>query len=137
MSHDNFRARYDQYLHEQKESREITNYDMKSLEKYWEKILEDEQHKIGFNNLNTSSSSLNRSGSKGAAPARKSIGDRSREWVEQKNKKLQEQKEIKKSKELDGCTFKPHFYTTKLKSQFSDENDMNMRNGAGAFRPQM
>ena len=45
---------------------------------------------------------------------RKTIGDRSREWMEKKHKKIEEHQQNKKEKELEGCTFQPTFYT-KLK----------------------
>lgn len=83
-------------------------FDIKSMEMFWEKILQDDSEGRGKKYDDHD------------GQAKFSVADRNKMWVEKKNKKLEDQRKQKEEKELENCTFKPQL-------QYQDQPNKNMQ----------
>ena len=82
--------------------------DIKNYEAFWEAILDDD-------NIDKNTSKISQ---------QKSMGDRNKTWLEKKNDKINQQKRLKKNKEMAECSFKPVFMTKTSQGQAKNSEKM-------------
>jgi len=84
--------------------------DMRSMEAFWDKILQDDVEGRG-RKANFFVDHINYDEPHDVYQNRFDINERNKIWMDKKNMKLDNQRRQKEKKELNECTFKPHFYT--------------------------
>ena len=98
-------------------------FDIKSMELFWEKILQDDSEGRGKRGVEIGGrryEALVDNDGHQALQAKVNVADRGKMWVEKKNRKLEDQRKQKEEKELENCTFKPHL-------QYQDQPNKNMQ----------
>ena len=87
------------------------NLDIKSYEAFWDAILDDD-------NTNKSISKISQ---------QKSISERNNTWLDKKNDKINQQKQIRQNKIMAECSFKPFLMTKNLQDQMKNTDKMHSK----------
>jgi len=85
-------------------------YDMKSMEAFWERILQDDLENRG-RRMNGFNENRNYNDEDYHSSQKFDFNERNMIWLSKKNKKIDDQRKLKEEKELNGCTFKPQLYS--------------------------
>jgi len=95
-------------------------FDMRSMEAFWEKILQDDVESRGRKDNH----SLQYNEDYECSQYKFDFNERNKLWLDQKNKKLSDQRKRKEQEELKACTFKPHLSTQEKYSQKSNNQQL-------------